>query len=341
MLQSNSDFKICLCKANFFLENIANIMLFLQIRVLGSAVSDISNVSGRLADPSNITGSLGEDASSTSTGGCIFADKTETLELYISIPLPIRVSTSFCAQLHDLPLLTLQPEIERKSGLWVLFSSPTSIVHFELVLYPPRERTYSFIFENYFPKHGLSPFMERTRRASINHVSPQASKQKDFLAIISDKRILSASATLLPSPTGIEIETGRQSTMNGLSCAKMRSHGDRIMSKCKRKWSTKEKKSGGTVLCRRKIGRHIRSWFHCSGSNSLSLLFLTYCLGFLPMQQDYAIMRNAASSVSPILSGPVCGVCLICLKKICEPERKAVLNTITLIKRVKQKDKWI
>lgn len=110
-------------------------------RVLGSAVSDISNVSGRLADPSNITGSLGEDASSTSTGGCIFADKTETLELYISIPLPIRVSTSFCAQLHDLPLLTLQPEIERKSGLWVLFSSPTSIVHFELVLYPPRERT--------------------------------------------------------------------------------------------------------------------------------------------------------------------------------------------------------
>lgn len=59
--------------------------------------------------------------------------------MYISIPLPIRVPTSFCVQLHDLPLLTLQPEIERKSGLRVLFFSLTSIVRFELVLYPTRE----------------------------------------------------------------------------------------------------------------------------------------------------------------------------------------------------------
>lgn len=47
--------------------------------------------------------------------------------MYISIPLPIRVSSSLCAQLHDVPLLTLQLEIERESGSGVLFSSPASI----------------------------------------------------------------------------------------------------------------------------------------------------------------------------------------------------------------------
>jgi len=38
-----------------------------------------------------------ENATSTSTDGCIFADKTETLEIYISIPLPIRIFSSFCS----------------------------------------------------------------------------------------------------------------------------------------------------------------------------------------------------------------------------------------------------
>lgn len=47
--------------------------------------------------------------------------------------LPIRLSSSFCARLHDL-LLMLQPEIERESGPRVLFS-PASIVRFEVVLY--------------------------------------------------------------------------------------------------------------------------------------------------------------------------------------------------------------
>lgn len=83
-------------------------------------------------------------------------------------------------QLHDLPLLTLQLEIERESG--VLFSSPASILRFEVVLYPTKGKDLimkekSLLFSLHPSFYNSSPFcclLSVTSRCTRSYLLPES-----------------------------------------------------------------------------------------------------------------------------------------------------------------------